>query len=152
MEYLNTLLPNNSPSSLTTIVSDNGEKSPRIFFCEKCNYTTSKNSDYLKHLKTKKHTIDVAENKDTCANCKKIYSSASNLWKHKQKCNTKFNSQAPPFENQLNSNDIIIELLRQNKDLHSFIIENQKTIIENQSTSFTQNKNPTYNAKLFKLD
>ena len=65
------------------------QKSPTIYHCEKCNYTTSKTNDYTKHLGTKKHNTEKndTDDKHKCKLCFKSYSSASNLWKHKQKCN-----------------------------------------------------------------
>ena len=35
----------------------NPQKSPSIFFCESCNYTTSNKKDYNRHLSTRKHKI-----------------------------------------------------------------------------------------------
>lgn len=64
------------------------------YYCEKCDYTTSRLSSYNKHLTTAKHLgkqketeklQKVAENYN-CDYCNKIYRSRSSLWKHKQKC------------------------------------------------------------------
>ena len=73
------------------------QKSPKIankFNCEKCNYNCSKESDYKKHLQTRKHTklIDVnlqliqKSRLFICAICHKEYKSNVGLWKHKKKC------------------------------------------------------------------
>ena len=64
------------------------------FFCEKCNYNTSKKSSYDKHLLTAKHKmltndyIKVAKScsEFICCKCNKIYKSRVGLYLHKKKC------------------------------------------------------------------
>ena len=67
------------------------------FFCVKCDYTTSKKSDYLKHMKTKKHLrkTHIARNANKkksqfveyqCNYCQKIYSHRSTLSRHQKTC------------------------------------------------------------------
>jgi hypothetical protein len=55
------------------------------FYCEKCDYTAKRKSDYQKHLKTKKHNVAKKDNSLTCT-CGKEYKYASSLYKHKKKC------------------------------------------------------------------
>ena len=64
------------------------------YYCEKCDYTTSRLSSYNKHLTTAKHLgkqketekLQKVAEKYNCDYCNKIYHSRSSLWKHKQKC------------------------------------------------------------------
>ena len=69
------------------------------FYCKFCNFSTSKNSNYLTHLKTKKHLNNTlegnygikksqknAEQKIYNCDCGKKFKSNSGLWKHKKKC------------------------------------------------------------------
>ena len=75
------------------------KNSPKIaikFYCEKCDYGCYKQSDYNKHLSTRKHIILINPNKNSpkVANiyecvCGKIYKHASSLCGHKTKCNFK---------------------------------------------------------------
>lgn len=103
------------------------------FYCEKCEYYTKKNSDYVKHLKTKKHNNRINDDKTVCDICSKQYSSASNLWKHKQKCVLKEN-----ISNKIEimtkpetfTNDMILELIKQNKELQNTLIEQSAAIME----------------------
>jgi hypothetical protein len=113
------------------------QKSPTIYHCEKCKYTTNKTNDYTKHLITKKHNAEKNDNceKNKCPNCSKTYSSASNLWKHKQKCNTSKQASLSQTNNFKSQNDIIIELLKQTHVLQNLIIENQKNAIESNRIS-----------------
>ena len=50
--------------------------------CSKCNYTTSKKSNYDKHLTTQKHKSVPFQ----CMTCNKVYTSKSGLWKHTAQC------------------------------------------------------------------
>ena len=75
------------------------QKSPKIaliFSCEKCNYRCKKESDYKKHLLTRKHLKETNGNngntKETkkvaihyCSDCMRSFASRAGLWKHKQK-------------------------------------------------------------------
>lgn len=74
------------------------------FRCKYCNFSTSKNSNYLTHLKTKKHLNNTlegnygikksqknAEQKIYNCECGKEFKSNSGLWKHKKKCDWKTN-------------------------------------------------------------
>lgn len=128
---LNTLQNNLQPNDGEVL-----QKSPIIYHCEKCNYTTNKTNDYTKHLTTKKHNTETTNNdeKNKCPNCSKTYSSASNLWKHKQKCNITKQPCSQIIGNK-SQNDIIIELLKQTHVLQNLIIENQKMAIESNRIS-----------------
>ena len=65
------------------------------YYCEKCDYSTSKLSSWKKHIDTKKHnglqmTTKSAEKlPKSCYKCEcgKKYKHASSLWNHKNKCN-----------------------------------------------------------------
>ena len=63
------------------------------YYCEKCNYKCSKQSDFKKHLITRKHILETNGNKIVvnnspyiCDMCNKKYLNRSGLWKHKKKC------------------------------------------------------------------
>ena len=72
-------------------------KNAENFFCEKCNFTCSKESNYIKHLATRKHQIrtntkkyeeKMPKNAATAYECEcgRVYKHASSLWNHKKKC------------------------------------------------------------------
>jgi hypothetical protein len=122
--------------------NDNGDKSQdygiknsfcKEFYCKKCEYYTKKNSDYVKHLKTKKHNNRINDDKTTCDICNRQYSSASNLWKHKQKCTMKENNsnkKESVTKPETFTNDMILELIKQNKELQNTLIEQSAAIME----------------------
>ena len=96
------------------------------FYCEKCDYKTSKKSSYENHLVSIKHNKTTIVNqimpklcsKYVCENCNKIYKDNSGLWRHKQKCiNTPINT---PITNDTN---IINTLVNENKTLKEFMLE-----------------------------
>jgi hypothetical protein len=123
-------------------------RSNKEYYCEKCDYFTKKYSDYVKHTNTKKHKnihFNHTLSKTQCIYCNKNYSSASNLWKHKAKC-----FQNPDVTNPIESieqlveskpevlsNDVILELIKQNKELQSVLVEQSAAIIE-QSTKLAE--------------
>ena len=62
-------------------------------YCEKCDYKCSKQSDFNKHLLTRKHMLETNGNHIVvnnspyiCDICNKKYLNRSGLWKHKKKC------------------------------------------------------------------
>ena len=68
-------------------------KSSTEFCCKKCDYTTSRESQYHRHLSTPKHkriqndTQKVQESSEHICNiCNKKYKYHSGLWKHKKSC------------------------------------------------------------------
>ena len=68
-------------------------KSSTNYFCKKCDYTTSRESQYTRHISTPKHkriqndTKKVRESSEHICNiCNKRYKYNSGLWKHKKNC------------------------------------------------------------------
>ena len=68
-------------------------KSSKIFHCKNCDYTTSRNSQWDRHISTLKHKNQhlstVCQPKSSvfvCENCEKKYKDRSGLWRHKKKC------------------------------------------------------------------
>jgi hypothetical protein len=105
-----------------------------VFECKFCNFKCSKQSNYIKHVQTKKHVYRVSGNKmeqihksknaNFICECGKKYLTKSGLWKHNQKCE-QFNEHIDIVD----SNDIIdnsnvkiltnmvLEIVKQNKEL-----------------------------------
>jgi len=130
-------------------------KSRKEYFCKICDYNTVNFYDYNKHNSTRKHKKNEIENdleqnrtkiselsqsKFTCNTCNKSYLSRSGLWNHRKKCSEK----TTPLENRLvlakesgnltdiTNPEIIIEILKQNQEFKSLIIEQQKIQLEQQ--------------------
>lgn len=61
------------------------------FYCEFCDYSTSKSSSWKKHTLTKKHQkaleyTSMKQKERVCDVCNKIFYSRTTLWRHKKKC------------------------------------------------------------------
>jgi len=90
------------------------------FDCEKCNYTTNKKGNWLKHVTTKKHVESALTERVKCGLCDKTYKDKSGLWRHSKRC----------VSNQLKTETEIAHL--------TSIIVNQNKIIVEQSHEITE--------------
>ena len=99
------------------------QKIPRIYNCKFCYYNTYSLKDYNKHLFTNKHinrtNLNDLEQKNPenpkeykCYNCNKCYKARNSLWYHEQKCNKPTQKLS-----ELDKDDLIITLLKQNAEL-----------------------------------
>lgn len=128
------------------------KKSAKIrseFVCINCNYTTSDKKDYNKHIGTAKHknntNVDIiltnlgkkSENIiEFICSCDKKYKSRQGLYAHKKKCKVLQNEAHVDSSNgQITlanelTNDLIIKLLNDNKEMREIIIKQQDQISE----------------------
>jgi hypothetical protein len=140
------------------------EKVAPFYFCEFCDYSTSRKSSFNKHILTDKHlkTQGVNESKQkvaksckietNCEFCNKEFKSRVGLWKHKKKCNF-VNEEAKCLEKEITP-ELIIELIQQNKELQQTLIEQNKSMMEiikngTHNTIISNNNNKTFNLQLF---
>ena len=141
------------------IVNKKIPKNPLLFCCESCDYNTCNKKDYQKHLQTKKHKMgenqclaildcqkspyELSSKLFDCE-CGKSYTSYSGLWRHKRKCactnenQTHFSSQQ---EEESISNDLVVELIKQNKEFQHIIVEQSKHIMHMAHHSTTNSHN-----------
>ncbi len=120
------------------------------FHCKFCDYTTSRHSQYIRHLATDKHKVSagwLTETNDKCQDdnafqcicCGKQYKHASSLSKHKKKCNKFCDDKLPNKMEKndllnLNGTELIMTLINENKDFKNIIIEQSKTLVEQNKT------------------
>ena len=114
--------------------------SPKVakkFYCEKCNYTCSKLSDFNKHIVTRKHNLETNGNQIVinnslyiCDICNKKYSNRSGLWKHRKKClalqspntdgfPTNLTNTIVSSENEDHRDELIERLVNSDKEMKS---------------------------------
>jgi len=99
------------------------------FYCKKCNFKCSKQSNYNKHILTAKHEMETTETQKMPKNallnlcdCGREYTSRSGLWKHKKKCDL-----IKGEEEQINGTDDIdyksmfLKAMQQNNELMNII-------------------------------
>jgi hypothetical protein len=103
------------------------------YLCDKCNYSTSKKSNFNQHLSSKKHK-SMNKPKEYNCECGKMYPYRSSLFNHKKNCNYKkeevkeggHDPQAPGCAQEINYKELIITLLNQNKELQDLLIKQQE--------------------------
>jgi hypothetical protein len=99
------------------------------FVCEYCHYSTSRNSQYQRHILTSKHKNETSLKqkglglKYECM-CGMVFGSRTTLWRHKNKCDKKStNNQITEINNSANNTDLITYLINENKELKTMIME-----------------------------
>jgi hypothetical protein len=154
------------------MANKNPQKIPK-YFCSVCQYITNNKKDFLKHMATPKHlkmaemltnankkspehiddetSDNVTENAHKCEFCSRIYKHLPSLSRHKNNC--KLNK--PTLDTPSN---IVVELIKQSKDLQNLLIEQNKQIIElsknqnitnNITTNNTNTTNQQFNIQFF---
>lgn len=102
-------------------------QNPKKYHCNYCDYSTSKKTNYDKHIQTDKHkmatngNLEVAETEfhgHKCQYCKQKYKTNSGLWKHIKKCI------------QTNKTKMIIDVIKDDKNVQEFLMEQNKLLIE----------------------
>jgi hypothetical protein len=138
---------------MTTINNEKCPKSQPIFCCELCDYSTSRNDHYKRHITTPKHikttTLTTNDNENegkshqkkySCEICEKKYNDRAGLWRHKKKClETK--------QEEVSDKDLIMMLVKQNTELLE-IVKNG-THHTNNNTTHTNSHNKTFNLQFF---
>ena len=113
------------------------------FICKFCDYTTSRKSQYERHLSTSKHInttnttnlVQQSSNSFICE-CGKEYKHHSSLWNHKKKCllkeekiEEKIEENIIECENNITP-ELILSIIHQNQEFKDLLLEQNKTIIE----------------------
>jgi hypothetical protein len=159
-------------------------KKPPGFYCEACNFKCYKEYNYNVHVATPKHQKftkvykslqkDINPKYILVCECSKRYSSRMGLWKHKQKCliakNLNDNTDNTDNTNAMNStneivselkdinnidkDDIIIKLLKDNEEIRQILKEvlpkmGNNTTINNNNNTTNNNTLNNFNLNFF---
>ena len=124
-------------NDLENFVKNNEKK----YTCSKCEYFTDRKSNLDNHFKSFCHNKKFDENlikyklntSNNCETCGKEYKSKSGLWKHKKKCTEQqtcqmINNHNINMSNTQITTELVIELIKDNKDMKKIIMEQHKTI------------------------
>jgi len=135
------------------MVSKNSQKVLEKFYCEKCDYTTLRRSDYNKHLQSKKHNDNngnMNDNKKLSYNCDcgKKYNFISGLSRHKKLCNGNKKDSIIISDNKDEMKDLVFKLIKQNTELQQQISELIPKVGNNHNTINSNNKNK-FNINVF---
>jgi hypothetical protein len=127
------------------------EKAPD-FYCEKCTFKCSKHSDWVRHLSTRKHQKNgeylQKGPRHICA-CGKEYKHRQSLFNHKIKCvfiNAHQLITETTKSEPLVTNEMVLGLIEQNKELQKQLVElSKQTHVINNTTNNTTNNNTQNN-------
>ncbi len=136
-----------------------GDKNPAFsglkFYCEFCDYHTSKRSHFNEHLSTRKHQKSrIGDNLVTnpapfrpheilvCEACSRTYKSRNGLWKHQKKC-MGFNDNHIK-DSILSDKELMMMLVKQNTELMEIV----KNGTHNNYTNNNSN-NKTFNLQFY---
>ena len=128
-------------------------KNAKKKYCEKCDFTCSKESNWKKHLTTAKHMREINGNdgneqithKYECDVCTKEFKTNSGLWKHKKKCSIgqgENNNKLPEFDID---KDFLIKMLLKNQDVIDKLTEIMPQLGNNSHNTNTNSHNTTNN-------
>ena len=150
------------------MLTDLVPKVPTIFICNLCDYSSSRKSQYDRHILTSKHKnltnanklSSESSNNFNCKNCNKNYKSRVGLWNHKKICDTKIikliNDKKIENLNQEITPSMILNVIQQNQEFKDLLLEQNKIIVEmsknvtnNNSNNNINSHNKTFNLQLF---
>jgi hypothetical protein len=131
-------------------------KSSETYFCDKCHYITSRNSQYQRHLLTAKHKnqqlatnlVPKGSTGFTC-NCGKEFKYRSGLWRHSKKCQiNEIVEKDEPITKEL-----VMQLIKQNQNLQDMLHEQHNKMFElaKEGKYITNNttNNKTFNLQVY---
>jgi hypothetical protein len=142
--------------------SKNSQNLAKKIYCNFCDYTTSKQNDYYKHLLTSKHKknengskmvvndgLKVAKvAKNYKCDCGNEYKYDSGYYRHKKKCkNICKETEKNDDLTDLNDKNLILTLINQNNELQKQMLEVIKNGTNN--TNITNSHNKTFNLQVF---
>lgn len=134
------------------------------FCCEKCDYNTSRKSQYDRHLLTSKHKKETmspfsddiwGQHQNFICNCGKEYKHRQGLWRHEKTCELK---KSPKSSTDDNSHpdiqaltNLVLEVVKQNNELANKIVDICKTGQTNMvnSNNVISNNTNTFNLNVF---
>jgi hypothetical protein len=142
--------------------------------CKLCDFETCKKTDWDRHILTVKHKLKQNEtiethiaqkNSQQCACCGILLNSRTTMWRHSKKCKKPEDPEkSEENEDKINnymqqqvtpdmSNNVMLELLKQNQEFKELIIEQNKQLMDlagkigNNNTNNSNNK--TFNLNFF---
>jgi len=121
-------------------------KNANKYYCEKCDFKCSKNSDWIRHIDTRKHSKVTLGDQNLLQNnlffcniCNKEYKSKNGLWKHKKICKKE---EKEKKEEIINNELIILEepkkVLSLEDSIKELVMPLQNNIMSFESSLITE--------------
>ena len=136
---------------------------PKFYECINCNFKCSKQSDWNRHILTRKHARETtvkqnetAQSLHKCTICNDMFNSRTTLWRHTMRC--KARQPTPNMPTETIDAALVIELLKQNQEFKTLILEQNKQMMElankagnntNCNNNNNNNNNNNFNLNLF---
>ena len=149
-------------------------KSSKKCYCKYCHYSTSKKSQYDRHLLTSKHKKKTntdqeltelgpkSSTREYICECGKIYKHKQSLYNHKKKCifiNKEEITITDYDVENMSYKDMFLTVVKENKEMRNIIMDQQKQMgelipkignnITNNTTNNTTNNNQKFNIQVF---
>ena len=131
------------------MITQNSQNSQSNFYCEKCDYTCSRKSDYNKHIATAKHINSYGQLPTTlkkyACSCGKEYKHRQGLYLHKKTC--KELNEIDTNTGTVNAQEItfltnkILEVIQSNSDLQKQNQDFQQQMLEVYKNGIMNNTN-----------
>lgn len=127
-------------------------KGSNKFHCIACDYSTSRKSQYDRHLMTRKHITSTSSNKlgsegskiNHVCECGKVYKERSGLYKHKKKCNAN-----NLLHETIDTSDTNVEsLIEENRKLKQILMG----IKNNMESTSNETNHINYNNKVYNIN
>jgi len=131
-------------------------KYAQIYKCDKCDFLCSKNSDWNRHISTRKHTKgdimvtngDIIPTKRACVyqcDCGKIYNHRQGLSRHKKQCQHELKNISIPIDHVSLTDKMIELVMSKNKEFMNIFMEKIVDILPSVTNNTNTNSNNTTN-------
>ena len=151
---------------MTTDDNSIKQKLSKKYYCEKCDYVTSRKSNYDTHILSGRHSKNnasttqnnevqqILSKKYLCENCQKSFNDRAGLWRHKKKCKIETEEnvtlEITPTSEVQELKEFMKYLMKENSDMKSIMMEVIKNGSNNNSNNtITNSHNKAFNLNLF---
>ena len=142
---------------ITTSDKNEGNEEATKYYCHLCDYKCCRKDNFERHKMTPKHQKMTKHNNYEffeCVHCDKKYKYRQGLSKHKKQC---AQVESVTTNNTSITPELIIEIIKQNQEFKTLLVEQNKSIIElSKNSSITNNTvnshNKTFNLQIFLND
>jgi len=139
----------------------NDTKKTDAYNCTYCQFISHNKTDYTRHILTAKHKNNKKNAKGykktdflsfECM-CGKKYKHHSGIWRHKKTCDAEsYNDEAKEAGQEISEKDLIMLLLKENKEFKNLIIEQSSKMLELAAKPSTINNTNTCMNQQFNLN